>query len=833
MKTHHQVLKIIALATLYFVTSWSVTLLGLPKDLALPLYPAVGVALGALICYGVRLWPGIFLGELVFTYWFMNNSIPASGMPGSTLATICFGIAFSVTVQALLGAFLFKRFVGSSNPLDRTKDALIFIFLVGGLGCVVSPILSMGVLGGVGLLPSEKLLQEGISWWLGDVMAVLLVTPIFFVFRKPLNFRWTPSRLIEAGVLLLFFYITIQMVFGDWLQLNQYPLVYLMAPCLVWAAYRFGHPGALIAILLFSSTAVWGTMAGRGPFTQGSMEESIALLATYMVVLAIMTLILSAAVTEAENAQSQAARFGRVLDESSNEIYLFDAKTLKFIQVNRGARENLGYTMNELQSLTPIDLKPGYTLKNFEAILKPLRYGTDDLVTFQTEHQRKNGTLYPVEVRLQFSRAEVGAVFVSIIQDITERLQAEQALRESEAKFRQLTEHIEEVFWMEEASGKEIVYISPAFEKVWGLKCEDLLKNPQLWMESIHPEDRKKIEESYSYEDRTQIIKGSYDTEFRIIRPDGNVRWIRDRAFPVLNDSGEVIRIAGISEDITGHKQAQQELQENERRLSLILESTSDGVYDWDIATSHVFFSPKWFRSLGYEPGELEPHISTWEKLVHPDDMPKLREVLQAHFEGKTPYYQFENRLLTKSGTYRWNLDRGQVVSRDENGKPLRMVGTDVDITEQKQVEEELAHHRHHLEELVLQRTADLESTHMQLLHAEKLSATGKMAASMAHEFNNPIFGIRNVLEKILRRVQMEDNNKRFVQLAITECDRMAMLIRKVLDFHSPSTDEREWIDIHESIDDMILLIQKKWSMQGIRLVKEYAADMPNIEAVP
>lgn len=79
----------------------------------------------------------------------------------------------------------------------------------------------------------------------------------------------------------------------------------------------------------------------------------------------------------------------------------------------------------------------------------------------------------------------------------------------------------------------------------------------------------------------------------------------------------------------------------------------------------------------------------------------------------------------------------------------------------------------------------------------------------------------------------MEDNNKRFVQLAIQECDRVTMLIRRILDFHSPSTDEKEWIDVHESIGDMILLIQKKLSVRDIRLIKEYAADMPNIEAVP
>jgi PAS domain S-box-containing protein len=416
----------------------------------------------------------------------------------------------------------------------------------------------------------EELVYEGTTWWLGDVMGILLVAPLFFVFRQPLNFRWTPARRIEATILLILFYITSQMVFGDWLQYSHYPLVYLLAPCLVWAAYRFGHPGTVIVILMVSSTAVWGTMAGRGPFTLGSMEESFALLQSYLLVLAIMTLILSAATTEAENAQTQSVRFGRVMDESSNEIYLFDAETLKFIQVNRGAQENLGYTLEELQAMTPMDLETDFTRKDVETLMKPLRLGLENLVVVQARHQRKDGTYYPVEVRLQLSHAEVWPVFVAVVQDITDK----------------------------------------------------------------------------------------------------------------------------------------------------------------------------------------------------------------------------------------------------------------------KKAEEELLGHRLHLEELVMQRTADLESTHLQLLHAEKLSATGKMAASMAHEFNNPIFGIRNVLEKILRRVQMEDNNKRFVKLAIQECDRVALLIRKVLDFHSPSTDEKEWVDVHESIDDMTLLIQKRFSMRNIRLIKEYAADMPRIEAV-
>ena len=131
-------------------------------------------------------------------------------------------------------------------------------------------------------------------------------------------------------------------------------------------------------------------------------------------------------------------------------------------------------------------------------------------------------------------------------------------------------------------------------------------------------------------------------------------------------------------------------LRRSEERLRLALTVASDGYWDWNVRTGEVFFSPRWLETLGYEPGGLEPHVDSWKRLVHPDDMPRVTEALDAHFEGKTPIYACENRLRTKTGVYRWNLDRGRVVSRDADGRPLRMVGIDADITLRKQAEEAL-----------------------------------------------------------------------------------------------------------------------------------------------
>jgi diguanylate cyclase (GGDEF)-like protein/PAS domain S-box-containing protein len=133
-------------------------------------------------------------------------------------------------------------------------------------------------------------------------------------------------------------------------------------------------------------------------------------------------------ITEQKRSEDMLARLGRILDNSSNEIYVFDADTLQFIQTNQGAQRNLGYSMEELKALTPLDLKPEFTKQSFEALVAPLRRGEQDTITFVTTHRRKDGTLYPVEVRLHLSSTESPPAFVAIIQDITDRRKTEERL---------------------------------------------------------------------------------------------------------------------------------------------------------------------------------------------------------------------------------------------------------------------------------------------------------------------------------------------------------------------------------------------------------------------
>ena len=190
---------------------------------------------------------------------------------------------------------------------------------------------------------------------------------------------------------------------------------------------------------------------------------------------------------------------------------------------------------------------------------------------------------------------------VGVFVDITKRKRTEEALREREEKFHQMADNIQEVFWMVEATSKQAIYVSPAFEQISGRTVAGLLNAPLSYREIIHPDDRVHVLKSLDEAEKMGVL----DEEFRILRPDGTVRWVAARGFPVRDAQGKVYRLAGVAQDITDHKRAEEAVRESEDRYRDLVEHSQDLLCTHDLRGKLLSCNPAPARILGYEVAEL------------------------------------------------------------------------------------------------------------------------------------------------------------------------------------------------------------------------------------
>jgi PAS domain S-box-containing protein len=271
---------------------------------------------------------------------------------------------------------------------------------------------------------------------------------------------------------------------------------------------------------------------------------------------------------EAELAE-QRSFLRQVIDLNPSFVFAKDGNG-RFTLVNQAIADAYGCTVEELVGKTEADFNPNLesaeslhrddleVIHNLEEKFIPERMITDASGQARWLQTIKRPILTPDGTADQV---------LEIATDITARKTVESALRQSEERFRQLAENIREVFWITECRDNKLVYISPAYNEVLGRSCTSLDEISQTWIETVHPDDRSRLI------DATAAIQGGadYDLEYRILRPDGDVRWVRDRAFPVTNEDGEIYRIAGIVDDITERKQALEQIKTSLEEKEVLL----------------------------------------------------------------------------------------------------------------------------------------------------------------------------------------------------------------------------------------------------------------------
>ena len=389
-------------------------------------------------------------------------------------------------------------------------------------------------------------------------------------------------------------------------------------------------------------------------------------------------------ITELKETRDRLSLFGNILDDSRNEIYLFDATTLRFMQVNRGGQENLGYTKDELLTLTAVDLKPEFTEESFRKMIAPLLSGEEDIIRFTTIHRRKNGSEYPVEVHLHLSRVVTPPVFVAIIFDITKRLQAEEENR----ILRHMVDNASCAITIHDFDGR-FMYANERTLAMHGYTRDEFMA---LSLQDLD----------------VPASAAQIDNRFREVRDMGEVlfeaeHYRRDGStLPVLvhlsmAQWGERTVLLSIAEDITGWKVIETALRESRNQLSFALEAANDGLWDWNISKKEAYFSPKYLQMLGYTADAFAQTYEAWWAYVHPDDRDDLESSISAAIATQTDFHR-EFRMRRNDGSYLWILARGRVMETDDAGHPVRMVGTHTDITDRKRVEDALRESRDQLE---------------------------------------------------------------------------------------------------------------------------------------
>lgn len=300
--------------------------------------------------------------------------------------------------------------------------------------------------------------------------------------------------------------------------------------------------------------------------------------------------------------------------------------------------------------------------------------------TFETEDQYYEDEKLKGIFRIcafPMSKELLGVAF----ENITQQKLAEDALTESESRFRELVENMREVFWMENADGTELLYISPTYEQVWGRSCQSFYENPGDWVESIHPEDRQRVTEAFSQLRET----GEYSEEFRIVRPDGTIRWIWDRGVLIRNKFDEVIRVAGVAEDVTDRKQTEEALRESEEKFRSLAEQSPNMIFI-NIKGKVVYANKKCEEVLGYKREELCSPDFDFRTLVTPESLDLINDSFTRHLRGEeAPPYDYT--IISKDGMRIEVINAGKLIQYEGQAAILGIV---TDITERKRAEQAL-----------------------------------------------------------------------------------------------------------------------------------------------
>jgi len=394
----------------------------------------------------------------------------------------------------------------------------------------------------------------------------------------------------------------------------------------------------------------------------------------------------------------------------------------RWLKVNRALCDLVGYSESELLTRTFQDITHPEDLDADLENVRRLMAGEIRSYQMEKRYIHKRGNFVTILLNVSLVRDAQGQshYFISQIQDITERKRAEDELRESNEKFRQLADNITDVFWIRSPDRREVHYVSPGFERIWGRTVASLYANPQQWSEFIVPEDRERVLRAFA---DLAGERPCTEIDYRIRRPDGEIRWVRLRGFQVRDAAEKLIRLIGIVTDITERRHAIEELRESERRFSDMLRNLELIAVMLDRDGRMTYCNVYLLRLTGWT-REAVIGQNWCQQFLPPESKEEMEGNFSALLANDPRAWHYEHEILTNGGARRlicWNNS----VLRSASAEVIGVASIGEDITERTRLE-------------------------AQLFQSQKMETVGKLAGGVAHEFNSIMTAIIGQSELLL-----------------------------------------------------------------------------------
>jgi PAS domain S-box-containing protein len=437
-------------------------------------------------------------------------------------------------------------------------------------------------------------------------------------------------------------------------------------------------------------------------------------------------------------------RYRQMFDSNTAVKLVIDPQTGSLVDANTAAQDFYGYSRQQFQTLRIQDISimtESMVFRDMEMASKRER------TFFELQHRLASGDVRDVDVFVGPVDTPDGRFLYAIIVDVTGK-------REAELRYRSLFEQSNDGVFILDLTGRHL-QVNQRAADMFGYEMDELLNLSAK--EMIVPDE---YEKSRAVIARLLVGERVPPYERTFLRKDGTRLPTEINLEIIFDSQGNPLHIQSIVRDISERKQAEEALRRSEESLRMILQGTQAGTWEWNLLTDETWVNDQWAAICGYTLEELAPFtLQTWLDLVHPDDAPKIRTTLDRHFAGELAYYECEVRLRHKAGHWVWVWDRGQVTEWAADGRPLRMFGTHLNITERKQAQ---------AQEISL------------TLEKERTQLLTRFIHDASHEFRTPLSTIGASAYILFRATDPEQRRSRSIQIE-TQIKRITRLVDMLL----------------------------------------------------